>query len=180
MRLGALAAAPHRGNGDERLAARRSRAWKGRYVFKHAVERFTEVINEALDSAGYGLTTSVCSMPHQANLRINQMVALGFAWPEEKVVNNIQRYGNTTAASIPLALYEAIEDGTRARRRSHLPGGVRSRLHMGRHPYPLVRAAVPAALDFAPMVAADLPHVMEIERLCFASDPWTPGSSCTS
>ena len=46
---------------------------------------------------------------------------------------------------------------------------------MGRHPYPLVRAAVPAALDFAPMVAADLPHVMEIERLSFASDPWTPG-----
>lgn len=84
---------------------------EGRYVFKHAVQRFTEVINEALAAAGCSAADLDLLIPHQANLRISQMVALGFGLPEEKVVNNIQRYGNTTAASIGLALYEAIEDG---------------------------------------------------------------------
>ena len=84
---------------------------EGRYVFKHAVQRFTEVIHEALDAAGYKPEDLDLLIPHQANLRISQMVALGFDLPEEKLVNNIQRYGNTTAASIPLALYEALEDG---------------------------------------------------------------------
>lgn len=84
---------------------------EGRYVFKHAVERCTEVINEALAATGYTPDDIALLVPHQANLRINQMVALGFSWPEEKVANNIQKYGNTTAASIPLALYEAIEEG---------------------------------------------------------------------
>jgi 3-oxoacyl-[acyl-carrier-protein] synthase-3 len=84
---------------------------EGRYVFKHAVQRFTEVINEALAAAGYTSRDLDLLIPHQANLRISQLVALGFELPEEKVVNNIQRYGNTTAASIGLALYEAIETG---------------------------------------------------------------------
>jgi len=84
---------------------------EGRYVFKHAVQRFTEVINEALAACGYTANDLDLLIPHQANLRISQMVALGFELPEEKVVNNIQRYGNTTAASIGLALYEAIEQG---------------------------------------------------------------------
>jgi 3-oxoacyl-[acyl-carrier-protein] synthase III len=84
---------------------------QGRYVFKHAVQRFTEVINEALSAAGCTVADLDLLIPHQANLRISQMVALGFELPEEKMVNNIQRYGNTTAASIGLALYEAIEAG---------------------------------------------------------------------
>jgi 3-oxoacyl-[acyl-carrier-protein] synthase-3 len=84
---------------------------EGRYVFKHAVHRFTEVINEALAACGYGPHDIDLLIPHQANLRISQLVALGFELPEEKVVNNIQRFGNTTAASIGLALHEAIEDG---------------------------------------------------------------------
>jgi 3-oxoacyl-[acyl-carrier-protein] synthase III len=84
---------------------------EGRYVFKHAVQRFTEVIGEALAATGHCVADLDLLIPHQANLRISQMVALGFELPEEKVVNNIQRYGNTTAASIGLALYEAIEDG---------------------------------------------------------------------
>jgi 3-oxoacyl-[acyl-carrier-protein] synthase-3 len=83
----------------------------GRYVFKHAVGRFTEVINEALDANGCSIKDLSLLIPHQANLRISQMVALGFELPEEKLFNNIQRYGNTTAASIPLALYEALEEG---------------------------------------------------------------------
>jgi 3-oxoacyl-[acyl-carrier-protein] synthase-3 len=84
---------------------------EGRYVFKHAVQRFTEVINEALAAANYTSADLDLLIPHQANLRISQMVALGFELPEEKVVNNIQRYGNTTAASVGLALYEAVESG---------------------------------------------------------------------
>ena len=50
-------------------------------------------------------------IPHQANLRISQMVAMGLELREEQMFNNIDRYGNTTAASIPLALYEALEQG---------------------------------------------------------------------
>jgi 3-oxoacyl-[acyl-carrier-protein] synthase-3 len=84
---------------------------QGKYVFKHAINRFTEVINEALSANGYTPADVSLFIPHQANLRISQMVALGFEWPEEKVFNNIQKYGNTTAASIPLALYEALEEG---------------------------------------------------------------------
>jgi 3-oxoacyl-[acyl-carrier-protein] synthase-3 len=50
-------------------------------------------------------------IPHQANLRISQLVAMGLELPEEKMFNNIERYGNTTAASIPIALCEALEAG---------------------------------------------------------------------
>jgi 3-oxoacyl-[acyl-carrier-protein] synthase-3 len=84
---------------------------EGRYVFKHAVNRFNEVVNEALEANGYRPGDLSLLIPHQANLRISQMVALGLELPEEKVFNNIQRYGNTTAASIPLALYEALAAG---------------------------------------------------------------------
>jgi 3-oxoacyl-[acyl-carrier-protein] synthase-3 len=83
----------------------------GRYVFKHAVTRFTEVITEALEANGLTAADIDLLIPHQANLRISQLVAMGFELPEEKVFNNIQRYGNTTAASIPIALYEARKEG---------------------------------------------------------------------
>jgi len=91
-----------------------SRLWprmEGRYVFKHAVTRFTEVITEALEANGLTAADIDLLIPHQANLRISQLVAMGFELPEEKVFNNIQRYGNTTAASIPIALYEARKEG---------------------------------------------------------------------
>jgi len=87
-----------------------SRLWprmEGRYVFKHAVTRFPEVIREALAANGYTVADLDLLIPHQANLRISQLVAMGLELPEEKVFNNIQRYGNTTAASIPIALHEA-------------------------------------------------------------------------
>jgi 3-oxoacyl-[acyl-carrier-protein] synthase-3 len=84
---------------------------QGRYVFKHAINRFNEVINEALDATGHTTNDLSLFIPHQANLRISQMVAMGLELPEEKVFNNIQRYGNTTAASIPLAMYEAQAEG---------------------------------------------------------------------
>lgn len=84
---------------------------EGRYVFRHAVTRFPEVIREALDANGLTPADISLFIPHQANLRISQMVALGLELAEDRVFNNIERYGNTTAGSIPLALYEAIEAG---------------------------------------------------------------------
>jgi len=83
----------------------------GRYVFKHAITRFTEVIREALEATGYSLDDLALFIPHQANLRISQMVAMGLGLPEQKLFSNIEKYGNTTAASIPLAIYEAVESG---------------------------------------------------------------------
>jgi len=83
----------------------------GKLVFKHAVTKFPEVIQEALDFTG--LTTDDIDMfiPHQANLRISQFVQKRLGLPDEKVFNNIQKYGNTTAASIPIAMCEAWEEG---------------------------------------------------------------------
>ena len=98
----------------EMLSGPGSRLWprmEGRYVFKHAVTRFPEVIHEALAATGHTLADLDLLIPHQANLRISQMVAMGLELPEEKVFNNIQRYGNTTAASIPIALDEAVAAG---------------------------------------------------------------------
>ena len=91
-----------------------SRLWprmEGRYVFKHAVNRFAEVIHEALAANGATLGDIDLLIPHQANLRISQLVAMGLELPEERVFNNIERYGNTTAASIPIALHEAVQAG---------------------------------------------------------------------
>jgi 3-oxoacyl-[acyl-carrier-protein] synthase-3 len=83
----------------------------GRYVFKHAVSRFPEVILEALDREGFTPADLDLLIPHQANMRISQFVAASLEVPEEKVVNNIDRYGNTTAGSIPIALCEAVSQG---------------------------------------------------------------------
>ena len=91
-----------------------SRLWprmEGRYVFKHAVVRFPEVIREALEANGYGPADLDLLIPHQANLRISQLVQSELELPDEKVFNNIDRYGNTTAASIPIALHEAVTAG---------------------------------------------------------------------
>jgi len=80
-------------------------------VFKNAVTRFSEVIMEGL--AQNKLTPEDIDMliPHQANLRISQFVQKKFGLTDDQVFNNIQKYGNTTAASIPIALTEAWEAG---------------------------------------------------------------------
>lgn len=83
----------------------------GRYVFKFAVEKFPEVIREALAATGYSEQDIDLLVPHQANLRIAEVVRQTLGLPPEKVHNNIQKYGNTTAASIPIALNEAWEMG---------------------------------------------------------------------
>jgi 3-oxoacyl-[acyl-carrier-protein] synthase III len=83
----------------------------GQLVFKTAVVKFPEVIKEALDKAGLQASDIDMFVPHQANLRISQFVQQKLGLTNEKVWNNIQKYGNTTAASIPIALCEAWEAG---------------------------------------------------------------------
>src|SRR5690625_334670 len=83
----------------------------GQFVFKHAVQRFEEVINEGLEANGLEISDIGLLVPHQANLRISQFVQRKFKLKDEQVYNNIQKYGNTTAASIPIALTEAWEEG---------------------------------------------------------------------
>ncbi len=83
----------------------------GQFVFKHAVVRFREVINEALDANGLSSADIDMLIPHQANLRIAQFIQKKFGLEDHQVFNNIMRYGNTTAASIPIALSEAVEQG---------------------------------------------------------------------
>ena len=84
---------------------------QGNSVFKHAVTRFPEVINEALAANNYTAANIDLLVPHQANARITQYIAAQMGLPPEKVVSNIDRYGNTTAASIPIALSEAWAEG---------------------------------------------------------------------
>jgi 3-oxoacyl-[acyl-carrier-protein] synthase III len=84
---------------------------EGQLVFKTAIVKFPEVIQEALEEQG--LTTADIDMfvPHQANLRISQFVQKKMGLRDDQVWNNIQKYGNTTAASVPIALCEAWEAG---------------------------------------------------------------------
>lgn len=83
----------------------------GQLVFKKAVTKFPEVIMEALTKTGHKPSDIDMLIPHQANLRIAQFVQKTLQLPDEKVYNNIMKYGNTTAASIPIALCEAWEAG---------------------------------------------------------------------
>lgn len=83
----------------------------GQFVFKHAIQRFSEVINEGMEGNDLGKEDIDLLIPHQANLRISQFVQKKFELTDEHVYNNIQEYGNTTAASIPIALSEAWEKG---------------------------------------------------------------------
>ena len=83
----------------------------GQLVFKNAVVRFSEVILEALSKNNLEPSDIDMLIPHQANLRIAQFVQKKFGLRDDQVYNNIMRYGNTTAASIPIALCEAWEEG---------------------------------------------------------------------
>ena len=83
----------------------------GTFVFKHAVTRFPEVIGEALNQNNLKPTDISLLIPHQANLRISQFVQKKMQLRDDQVFNNIQNYGNTTAASIPIALAEAKQAG---------------------------------------------------------------------
>jgi 3-oxoacyl-[acyl-carrier-protein] synthase-3 len=83
----------------------------GRFVFKHAVTRMPEVLLEALDAASVKKDDVDLFLFHQANLRINEFVANALELPQQKLRNNIQRYGNCSAAAIPMLLAEAEAEG---------------------------------------------------------------------
>lgn len=83
----------------------------GTLVFKNAIVRFEQVINEALNKNKMSSRDIGCLIPHQANLRISQFVQKKLGLRDNQVFNNIQKYGNTTGASIPIALSEAVEQG---------------------------------------------------------------------
>jgi len=83
----------------------------GPTVFKKAIVKFPEVIVEALTKNGYTTEDLNILIPHQANLRISQFVQQKLKLRDDQVYNNIMRYGNTTAASVPIALCEAWQNG---------------------------------------------------------------------
>jgi 3-oxoacyl-[acyl-carrier-protein] synthase-3 len=83
----------------------------GREVFKHAARKLPEAVVTALGAAGLGPADIDLFIPHQANLRISEAVQKALGLPDERVFNNIQTYGNTTAASIPIALDECVRSG---------------------------------------------------------------------
>ena len=83
----------------------------GRQVFKLAVTRMPEATREVLSRQGYGLEDLDLLIMHQANLRINEKAQQMLKLPDGKVFNNIQKYGNTTSATLPLAFHEARKAG---------------------------------------------------------------------
>ncbi len=88
---------------------------EGRYVFKHAVVRMPEVLIETLNAASAKMDDVDLFLFHQANLRINESVAQRMEIPPEKLFNNIERYGNCSAASIPMLLAECTRNGRLSR-----------------------------------------------------------------
>lgn len=84
---------------------------EGREVFKHAVTKMPAALREVLEMAGHTVADLDMVIPHQANMRIAQAVARGLGLEDDRVYINIQRYGNTTAASIPIALHECVGEG---------------------------------------------------------------------
>jgi 3-oxoacyl-[acyl-carrier-protein] synthase-3 len=82
---------------------------EGQKVFKHAITKMPDAVRAALSRNGLSTQDIKVLIPHQANLRISEMVQRSLELRDDQVWNNIQRFGNTTAASIPLCLEEAVE-----------------------------------------------------------------------
>jgi 3-oxoacyl-[acyl-carrier-protein] synthase-3 len=83
----------------------------GKSVFRWATDKMPEVAEESLREAGMKIEDIDLFVPHQANMRINQFVAMKLNLPQDKIVHNIDRYGNTTAATIPIGLSESWAEG---------------------------------------------------------------------
>jgi 3-oxoacyl-[acyl-carrier-protein] synthase-3 len=96
---------------DDIAQARVHPQMDGKVVFKNAVTRLLETASTLLKRNGLSPADIDLVVPHQANLRINEMVRTQLGLPVEKVFNNIQRYGNTTAATIPICMSEAVAQG---------------------------------------------------------------------
>jgi 3-oxoacyl-[acyl-carrier-protein] synthase III len=84
---------------------------QGREVFRRAVRAVVESATVTLERAGLGVDDVAWFVPHQANVRIIEAAAQRLGIPSERTLVNIERYGNTSSASIPLALFEAVDDG---------------------------------------------------------------------
>ena len=115
---------------------------EGREVFKHAVAMITDVIEDAFKATGYTADDIDWFVPHQANKRIIDGTANKLGIAPEKVVTTVDKHGNTSAASIPLALDVAVADGRIKRGRSGAAGGHGRRLHLGVGAGALVNATV--------------------------------------
>lgn len=100
-----------RGLRDDPDIARLYPTMNGTKIFKQALRKLPEVTKEIFDKTGMTMDDIDLVIPHQANLRINEAYQKMMNIPDEKIYNNIQKYGNTTAATIPLALDEVIEKG---------------------------------------------------------------------
>lgn len=98
-------------NAELIAAGRHFPTMNGKMVFKHATRRFCEAINEVLAKGGVDIKDVNLVVPHQANQRITDAVAARLGLSDDRVYSNIARYGNTTAASIPIALAEAARAG---------------------------------------------------------------------
>jgi 3-oxoacyl-[acyl-carrier-protein] synthase-3 len=84
---------------------------EGRQVFRLATTAMPAIVREALEAYGLGVDDLSLLLMHQANLRINESVQKTLGLPDEKVFNNIQNYGNTTAATLPIVFHEAKQAG---------------------------------------------------------------------
>lgn len=98
-------------NGELLEQGRHYPTMDGQLVFKHAIRRFCEAISAVLKKGGHTIDEVDLLVPHQANQRITEAVGARMGLPTEKVFSNIERYGNTTAATIPIALSEAVAAG---------------------------------------------------------------------
>ena len=83
----------------------------GQEVFRHAVTRMPESVRAVLGKAGLSTADISLLLPHQANLRISEAVQKALGLRDDQVYNNIMRFGNTTAATIPIALDECVRSG---------------------------------------------------------------------
>jgi len=98
-------------NGDTHIDRDNFIKMDGREVFKFAVRAMTEATIKTATLADISIPEIDVVVPHQANIRIIEAAARALAMPMDRFITNVDRYGNTSAASIPIALYEAIEDG---------------------------------------------------------------------
>jgi len=94
-----------------RLRKHKNIVMQGREVFREAVARMSAASQQVLEEAGYGIEDVALVVPHQANKRILDAVGNRLGVPEEKLFANVQHYGNTGSASVPVALWEAREQG---------------------------------------------------------------------
>ena len=150
----------------------------GREVFRFATQGYATGNQEVLGKAGFKLADIQWIVPHQANLRIIEAAAKGLKFPMEKIVVNIERYGNTSPASIPLATVEAIEDsGIEPGTGSY--SSDQSRAHLGRPGGNLERSLPRSPQKIPPADSAfpGTPALCTCCAYCGASMRWFGGTN---